>query len=1173
MGWESKRVMAAGERAVGAAGDVMAAATGDHSNASYTHIENQYVQQASRAAVLSSEEAADALRRYATRVRECYGRLDLEVLIPTEEGEHPPVVLEEVFVPPVVRANPPPVELPRDIRQRLVEAGEWPSSLPPGLEREALDRARQEYAERPARDVLEVLADPEADRVVLLGDPGAGKSTLARYLALLLPGEIPVGHPLESLVGRVPLVVELREYAAAGWRDRTFEEFLRHLHGTKGMAPPFPVTERLLAEGRAVVVFDGLDELFDPAARKEVSHRIADFAFRYTEAGVRVVVTSRVIGYLHGVLERAGFEHFKIEDLDEVRIDEFARQWYASACPQDDELAHRLYARLTGAVTQSRSLKGLAGNPLLLTILAIVGRRRELPRDRQGVYRHAIAVLVAHWDQQAKNLHSPEDAEALAYLGDEDRQELLCLVARRIQEGTDSIESNYIHQDELLAIFKEYLREQYELPVAQAVAAARTMVKQLRERNFILGHYGAGTYAFVHRTFLEYLAAEDIGRRYTREREWTPEELIDEVFVRRADDPAWHEVLLLLIGQLGDRESAAAIDRLLEMHRRRSESDVRRLVLATRALTEVRKIGTVASQSRAVVDALIRCLELADTWIGLSLWDEETVLALSTLPPHWSGRPRFLRWFHLRGQFREGDDHPGMMACVLYRGFELPRRMSVHARSGTARSWLLRFLTASCDSAAQIYDLLRDPVRKDPDSDVRYTALFLLAENGGDGAEVRELIRDRSRTDPAIWVRALALSLRGSVGDDAWQPIFEAAESGPDRDERLSALIAIAKYRGDDPRTWRVLRRHAVGDPSELIREAALAGLHDTCSDRDDTWALIRDRAASDSQTRVRQKALRLLGRRPDDWEFVRGLALSAKDSYIRSQALDVLAQLRGDDPDTWQLVRQRTVDDPNEHVRGNACSLLGPRKDDIGAEDLLRRRIAEDPGEIARADALDALSDNYGDDEGVWDLARRLAVEDPSDGVRDVAITALCENRSEDPATWKLVFDRVATDEHAFVREEAMRSMRHYPGDRGHAWNLLRERAYDDSDASVRARALLLLATDRGDEPATLDVIRDRAVADPAARVRAAALRWWAVYEKGEAGAELLRGRAVTDPHPDARTVALQSLAYGWPAHPATIPLLRERAEADKDEDVRAAAARSLVAAEALAPLADQLP
>jgi len=620
-------------------------------------------------------------------------------------------------------------------------------------------------------------------------------------------------------------------------------------------------------------------------------------------------------------------------------------------------------------------------------------------------------------------------------------------------------------------------------------------------------------------------------------------------------------------------EGAAAIDRLLEMHRRRSESDVRRLVLATRALTEVRKIGTVASQSRAVVDALIRCLELADTWVGLSFWDKETALALSTLPPHWSGRLRFLRWFHLRGQFREGDEHPGIMACVLYHGFELPWRISVHARSGTVRAWLLRFLTASCDSAAEIYDLLRDPVQKDPDSDVRHTALLLLAENGGDREDVRQLIWDRSRTDPAIGVRALALSLLGSVEDNAWQPIFETAEVGTHRDERLSALIAIAKYRGDDPRTWRVLRRRAVADPSELVREAALAGLYDTRAHKDDTWALIRDRAASDPQTRVRQRALRLLGGRPDDWEFIRGLVLSSKDSYIRSQALDVLTHLRGDDFDTWQLVRQRAVDDPNEHVRGNACRLLGLRKDDTDVEDFLRRRIAVESGEIARADALDALRDNCAHNEGVWGLARRLAVEDPSDGVRDTAITALCENRSEDPATWKLVFDRVRTDEHAFVREEAMRSMRHYPGDLSHPRNIFLERAYDDSDASVRARALLLLATDRGDEPATLDVIRDRAVADPAVRVRAAALRWWAVYEKGEAGAELLRGRAVDDPHPDARTVALQSLAYGWPAHPATAPLLRERAEADEDEDVRTEAARMLAAAEALAPLADQLP
>ncbi|MGI5456927.1 HEAT repeat domain-containing protein [Streptomyces sp. CA-249302] len=1162
MARDADQVTAGGERSVGAGGDVMAAATGDGSSATY--IENQYVQQTPPADELTSEEIAEALRRYATRIRETYGRLDLEVLIPTEEGEHPPVGLEEVFVPPFVRSNPPPVELPRDIRQRLVEAGEWPSSLPPGLEREALDRARQEYAERPARDVLEVLADPDASRLVLLGDPGAGKSTLARCLALLLTGTMPAGHPLEPLAGRVPLVVELREYAAAGWRDRTFEDFLRHLHTTKGMAPPYAVVERVLSEGRAVVVFDGLDELFDPAARKEVSHRIADFAGRYADAGVRVVVTSRVIGYLHGVLERAGFEHFKVEDLDEGRIDEFARRWYGAACAQDGELAERLYRRLTGAVAQSRSLQGLAGNPLLLTILAIVGRRRELPRDRQGVYRHAVAVLVAHWDQQAKNLHTPEDVEALSYLGDEDRQELLCLVARRIQEGADGIEGNYIHQDELLATFKEYLREQYELPVAQAVVAARTMVRQLRERNFIIGHYGAGTYAFVHRTFLEYLAAEDIGRRYTREREWTPEELIEQVFVRRAVDPAWHEVLLLLVGQLGEREAGAAIDGLLELHRRRGDSDVPLLALAVKALGEVRRIGALAAQSRALVDAIIRFAESGLS--GLDRQVEEITFAVGVLPVHWSGRDRFLRWFHLKGQFEQHRELPSRLACSFYRSVELLRVMRKVTATGMSRGELSRglpeFGDEVCWALRQSDPFFREHGVKD--------AEHLVGDD-----EVRALIRDCSQNDSSTLVRALALSLRSryeSVESDAWDPVLEAAVSGLDRKERKAVLGALAQYCGHDPRTWELLCR-AAEDPDWQVRRVALDGLYAARSSGDRVWALIRDLAVSDPEDDIRGRAVHYLATRPDEWQVVRGLATDQRSS-MRSVALGALVTMRGDESDTWDLVRQQAVEDPDESLRASACVLLGRRKGrEADDEDFLHRRIAEDPGAVAREYALLALLENYGKNSAAWIAASRLVFEDPDRRVRWMALVGLCLHRPDDNGSWEMVFDRLTTDEQPDVRRAALLLLRHHEGDEGFLWGLVRERARADVDSDVRLTALVLLAIDRGDDPSTRDTLRHCAIADPSAGNRGIALRWWAIHQKDEYGAEVLRDRAVADLAPEVRTAAFQALAYGWPAHPATIPLLRELADAQEERHARRDVEDALEAAEALAPLADQLP
>ncbi|PWI17404.1 signal transduction protein with Nacht domain protein [Streptomyces sp. Act143] len=1170
MARDTEQVTAGGERAVGAGGDVKVAVTGDLSSGTY--IENLYVQQTPAPAAVSDAEAEDALRRYAGRVRETYGRLDLEVLIPTEEGEHPPVGLDEVFVAPTVRADPPPVELPRDIRQRLADAGEWPASLPPGLEREALERARRAYAERPARDALDVLADPAESRLVLLGDPGAGKSTLARHLALALTQEaLAAGDPLTPLAGRVPLVVELREYAVGEWRERTFEDFLAYLHNTKGMAPPRPVVARLLAEGRAVVVFDGLDELFDPAARQQVSHRIADFADRYGgPGGVRVVVTSRVIGYRRGVLEHAGFSHHMVQDLSTRQITRFARQWYATAYPHDEERAARLCRRLTEAVGHSRPVAELAGNPLLLTILAIVGRRRELPRDRQGVYRHAVAVLVAHWDEHAKHLRAPNDVEALSYLGDEDRHELLRLVARRMQEGEGGIAGNHIHHDVLLETFRDYLREQYELPLAQAVSAARAMVRQFHDRNFILSHYGGGVYGFVHRAFLEYLAAVDIDHRYTREREWTPEEFIEEIFAGHADDPAWHEVLLLVVGQLGEREAGAAVDRLLELHRRRVGMVWKGglLALAVRALAEVRRLGALTAQSRAVVDAIIMGLESADSRFGLLFDDEGIVSALGTFPPHWSGRPRLLRWFHLRGQFRHRPQ-PGRIAAALYQGTAWPKAMAVLADVTHARKALLEMLAARWGHEQDVRRLLQEGAVAEPDEYVRKAALGLLAEI--DGAEVSELVKDRSIADPSLVVRAFALSMRDDA-EELWEPFLEIVRSRGNAHERAEVVDLLAEHRIQDPVVGVLLCRLAVEDPGDDVRQRAVAGLESLLDDKD-VRALIRDRVTGDPSAVVRNRAMLLLVEQFGDWEVARRAAVEDNHWYVRTDALFALRTLGRDDADTWAFLRQRALRDLNSRVRSVACTVLAQTTGSHpGTWEFLRGRLAEDSSGQVRDSALSGLVKLGEDKEETWQIVRERLRDDPNHDVRESALTDLCGYRSDEAVTWELACDLLVNDPHDGVRAEALRATRHCRG-AADTQALIRTRVAEDPSPRVREVALALLATTAGDDDTTRELLGVRALDDPDPRIRAVVLQWWAVRETGENGAAFLRDRAVADPHPWPRIAAVQSLAFGWPAHPATVPLLRERAEADEDEDVRTEAVRAVATAGALAPLAEQLP
>ncbi|SNX63173.1 HEAT repeat protein [Streptomyces sp. TLI_55] len=1169
MGRDGEQVTAAGVRSIGVGGDVTAAVSGDGN--SLTIIGKQYVQQVPEPAGLTDTEIDEALRRYAGRIRETYGRLDLEVLIPTEEGEHPPVRLDEVFVAPTLRADPPPVELPRDIRQRLVDAGEWPSHLPAALERDTLDRARQAYAERPARDALDVLADPAESRLVLLGDPGAGKSTLARHLALTLTREAPAtGDSLAPLTGRIPLVVELREYAVGEWRERTFEDFLTYLHGTKGMAPPPAVVDRLLTEGRAVVVFDGLDELFDPAAREQVSHRIADFAGRYGgPGGVRVIVTSRVIGYRRGVLEHAGFSHHMVQDLSTRQIECFARQWYASSYPHDEERAGRLCRRLTDAVGHSRPVAELAGNPLLLTILAIVGRRRELPRDRLGVYRHAVAVLVAHWDQHAKHLRAPDEVEALSYLGDEDRHELLRLVARRMQEGEGGIAGNHIHQDVLLETFRDYLREQYELPLAQAVSAARVMVRQFRDRNFILSHYGGGVYGFVHRAFLEYLAAVDIDHRYTREREWTPEEFIEEIFAGHAEDPAWHEVLLLVVGQLGEREAGAAVDRLLELHRRRVGAlwKGELLALAVRALAEVRRIGALAAQSRAVVDAIIGGLEAADSSYGLLEADDDIASALKTFPPHWSGRPRLLRWFHLRGQFKDRPQ-PGRIAAALYTERAWPRVMAVLADVAHARRAVLEILAARWGAESDVRGLLLGGAVAEPDERVRKAALECLSEVGGAG--VRELVKDRSIEDPSLIVRAFALSLRDDA-EASWEPLVEFVGSAGDPEKRADAVGLLAEYRIQDPEVRALLCRLAVDDSEGDVRERAVSGLESLLDD-EGVQTLVRGRVTDDPHDMVRLVAMMSLVEQLGDWELARAAAVEDGDWFVRMEALYGLRTLGRDDADTWEFLCQRALKDEEPEVRSAACRVLAQTiGSHPGTWQFLRERLAQDSAAQVRNAALDGLVELGRDRDETWQLVREHLV-DAGRVVRESAVADLCGYRSHEATTWELAFDRLAYDPDAGVRAEALRATRHYRGD-ADIRTVFRTCAAEDPHPSVREVALALLVTTAGDDDATREILQTRAVDDPAPRIRADVLQWWAVQETDENGAAFLRDRAVADPHPWPRIAALQSLAFGWPAHPATAPLLRERAEADEDEDVRTEAARTLAAAEALAPLADQLP
>src|SRR5207244_416227 len=78
------------------------------------------------------------------------------------------------------------------------------------------------------------------------------------------------------------------------------------------------------------------------------------------------------------------------------QIQEFLARWVVAALPDHDDRAN-VTARMNSALEITR-VREMAGNPLLLTLMSILARTDELPRDRMRLYAKAAELLLYQWD-------------------------------------------------------------------------------------------------------------------------------------------------------------------------------------------------------------------------------------------------------------------------------------------------------------------------------------------------------------------------------------------------------------------------------------------------------------------------------------------------------------------------------------------------------------------------------------------------------------------------------------------------------------------------------------------------------------------------------------------------------------------------------------------------------
>ncbi len=494
--------------------------------------------------------------------------------------------LIELFVPLNARLSIPEADrLPDDLRVagRKLQDEEL-RELPGGMER--------------PQPVLWLVQDHPV--LVILGDPGSGKSTVLTLLALLLA----TGQGQElGLEGYLPLLLPLSAYSdqlqkspRRSLYDFSVEYFKQRLDAVD-MGPFFI---DMLKRGRVLILLDGLDEVKSQEQRNIVVERVQHFICQHAKKGNRVVMSCRIIGY-HEVRppEVEGLRECTLLDFDDAEIADFIRRWTAiiERHSFENESVAKYEARreteeLLTALEQKPEIRRLAANPLLLTMLVILKRQgKKLPRHRVLLYEQYLTSLLDEW------LHARSLDGAVAQDLPDERKLRKVLEPLAYWMQTASPGKGMVPERDLVDWLKKWfsLRKNPE-------QEAGSFLRDVREHSGLLLNRGGRMYGFMHLTFMEYLAAVHIAKNRA---------ITITQFSESAGHADWRETLLLATSCLGlrdgrDEELTELLGQLLDVKEKDPGAIVELVAAALADMGEegVTEEGWIGLRARLVMEGL-----------------------------------------------------------------------------------------------------------------------------------------------------------------------------------------------------------------------------------------------------------------------------------------------------------------------------------------------------------------------------------------------------------------------------------------------------------------------------------------------------------------------------------------------------------------------------------------
>lgn len=438
------------------------------------------------------------------------------------------------------------------------------------------DRQVSAWPER--HSVLEVLSLHKF--LVILGEPGGGKSTLLNWLAWRLAG----GKYPKEIGPLIPFPIVLRDLDLSGlknWND-LLSAFLCHPMASV-LAENRDLVEEVLNSGQAIVLIDGIDEISNLEVRKRLRSSVYEGRGKYPK--IKWVLTSRIVGYdelpfeddqrsagqknAESIALRHGADNdslnfsaaeslFYVCPFDDKQISEFCANWYALR-ERSKADAQSKAGDLVKALKEDGSTLRLARTPNLLTMMALLHRvKARLPHGRTLLYED-IAHAYLHTIDDYRKLHVGENYPL------QHKKRWLARVAWELQARRSLNESSnkgsiLASKEELLNWFSESMAES---GVSDPRNSALEFLDYIAKRSGLLIPRSEASFAFLHLSFQEYFCSIYVLDQFEASIFGSPNSLNHKILKKWISMPIWAEVIVFLF-ELGSLKASHWSGWLLE---------------------------------------------------------------------------------------------------------------------------------------------------------------------------------------------------------------------------------------------------------------------------------------------------------------------------------------------------------------------------------------------------------------------------------------------------------------------------------------------------------------------------------------------------------------------------------------------------------------------------------